>query len=54
MMQFNDGTADGQAHTHSVLLGGEKGFEGAIGMLQADAAILHFDSDGGGIMQPGT
>jgi hypothetical protein len=49
MMQFNDGTADGQAHTHSVLLGGEKGFEDAIRMLQANAAILHFDADGAGI-----
>ena len=53
VMQFNDGTADGQAHTHSVLLGGEKGFEDAIRILQADAAILHFDADGAGILHPG-
>jgi hypothetical protein len=53
IMQFNDGTADGQAHTHSVLLGGEKGLEDAIRMLQARTAILHFDADGAGIMQPG-
>ncbi len=44
MMQLDDGPADAQAHTHSVLLGGEKGFEDAIGMLQADATILHLHS----------
>ena len=32
MMQFNDRTADGQSHTHSVLLGGKKRFEDTIGI----------------------
>ena len=43
----------GSAHTHSVLLGGEKGFEDAIGIFEADAAILHFDAEDAGILHPG-
>jgi len=45
VMQFDDGTADGEPHAHSVLLGSKKRFEDPVGFLQTGAAILYFHPD---------
>jgi hypothetical protein len=53
VMQFDKGTADGEPHAHSILLGCEKCLEGSVWLSQTDTAVLYFYPDRTGVMNSG-